>query len=54
MTEKYEPVFIYALLGIAVGAMAVFILMSQMNKSTVTELTRDASGHIISIYEKKI
>jgi len=53
LSEKMEPI-IYALLGLAIGAMAVFIVMTQMNKNALTEITRDASGHVISIYEKRI
>ena len=53
MSEKMDPMVV-ALLGIAIGAMAVFIVMTQMNKNALTEITRDASGHVISIYEKRI
>jgi len=48
-----EPI-IYALLGLTIGAMAVFIVMTQMNRNALTEITRDASGHVISIYEKTL
>ncbi len=49
-----ETDVLYIFLGIAVGAMAVYIFMSTMMRTTVTDLTRDSEGRIISIVERRI
>jgi len=54
MAEKQESLLLYALVGLAVGAVAVFIYMTQVQRTTITEFGRDANGHIISILERRV
>lgn len=51
---KDENALLYVVAGLAVGALVVYIYLTQTNKTTVTDLTRDGSGRIISIVEKKV
>lgn len=43
----------YVIIGCVVGAMAVYIFMTQMNQMKIVDFTRDDSGRIITIVEKK-
>jgi hypothetical protein len=54
MTENKAEPFLYALAGIAVGAVIVYIFVTQTNLAKITEISRDANGHVISIIEKKL
>lgn len=40
--------------GVAVGALAVYIYLTQTMATTITEITRDEKGHVIGIMEKRI
>jgi len=51
---KEGETLIYVVVGIAVGAMAVYIFLSTMMKTTITDLTRDSEGRIISIVERRV
>ena len=53
MADKHEMVILYVVVGTVVGAMAVYIFMTQMNQMKVVDFTRDDSGRIISIVEKR-
>lgn len=54
MADKNEMLMLYALAGLSIGAVAVFIYMSQTNRTVVTEFTRDANGHIVSVLERRL
>jgi len=51
---KDEHLLLYIAVGVAIGAMAVFIFLTQMNKTDVVDFTRDAEGRIITIVQKKV
>ena len=53
MSDKSNDM-LFVLVGLAIGAFAVYLYLTQTNKTTVTEFVRDAEGHIISIVEKKL
>ena len=53
MAEKSDPM-LYAFAGAALGAIAVFFVMQYLQKTTVTEFTRDSSGRLTSIMERRM
>ena len=52
MAEKNDA--LYVIVGLAVGAVAVYIMMNEMNKTNVMELSRDDKGHVISIIQRRV
>lgn len=48
MSNKIDP-FLLIIASAAIGALAVYIFITQSSKPTITDITRDASGRIISI-----
>jgi hypothetical protein len=52
MSDKNEMLYIVA--GLAVGAVVVYILMNETAKTSITELSRDEKGHVISIVQKRV
>jgi hypothetical protein len=47
--------WLYTLLaGLAVGAVAVYIVMNEISKTSIMELTRDDKGHVVSIIQRRV
>lgn len=51
---KESDGLLYIVAGAALGAIVVYIALTQLNKSTVMDITRDANGRVITIVEKKL
>lgn len=55
MSSKDSTAVILAVVaGVAVGALAVYIYLTQASKTQVTDFTRDADGRIITIIQKAV
>lgn len=52
MADKNDMLYIVA--GLAVGAVLVYIFMNETAKTSITELSRDEKGHVISIIQRKV
>lgn len=52
MSEKND--YLYLIAGLAVGILVTYIYLTQTSMTTVTDLTRDANGRLITIVSKKV
>lgn len=51
---KTDQALLFLFAGLAVGALAVYIYLTQTMGTKMVEITRDDKGHVIGIMEKRL